>query len=118
MRKRNRRRAGLAAGGGRDQGHTVALVEGVLEVTAALVKDDDPGQFLRHVQLAHESLDGGAFGKRVREYGLAAGRGLLQVGLELHGDLHDAAYRFALSNASMPWLIRSPGSRCRQRGAG
>src|SRR3990170_2422746 len=41
MRKRGRCRAGLAASEGRDQGHTVALVERVLEVAAALVEDDD-----------------------------------------------------------------------------
>src|SRR3970040_1488326 len=102
MTKRGRGRAHLPAGEGRHQRHTVALVEGLLEVAAALVEDDDAGQLLRHVQPAHERLDGGAFGKREREYGLAAGRVLLQVGLELHGDLHDAAYRFALSKASMP----------------
>src|SRR3990172_12483432 len=65
----------LAAGEGRDQGHTVALVEGVLEVAAALVEDDDAGQFLRHVQLTHERLDGRAVREVQLEYRLAAGRG-------------------------------------------
>ena len=78
----------LPAREGRDQGHAVALVEGVLEVAAALVEDDDAGQLLRQVKLAHQRLDGGALGKGVREDGLAAGGVLREVGLKLYRDLH------------------------------
>ena len=78
----------LPAREGRDQGHTVAVVQRVLEVSAALIEDDDAGQLLRQVKLAHQRLDGGALGKGVREDGLAAGGVLREVGLKLYRDLH------------------------------